>query len=279
DGRTEEEIFKLFKMQYIEPELREDNGELELAGEFKLPKLIELEDIKGDLHAHSTYSDGGNSIEEMCSAARGKGYVYIAITDHSQSLKIAKGMAVGELTKKKKEIDQLNKKFKDFRVFYGTEVDIDSEGNIDYPEDILKEFDIVVGAIHTGFKQSKSQLTRRIVRACQSKLVHMISHPTGRLWGTRDSYELDLEEVIKVCRDTNTALEINSFPDRLDLNDQNSRLAKQMGAKLVINTDSHAIEHLDNMPLGICVARRAGLEASDVINTLPLDKLLQAIKK
>jgi DNA polymerase (family 10) len=278
-GRTEEEIFKLFEMQYIEPELREDNGELELAREFKLPELIGLKDIKGDLHCHSTYSDGGNSIEEMCQAARGKGYAYIAITDHSQSLKIANGMAVGELAKKKKEIEQLNKKFKDFRVLYGTEVDIDSEGNIDYPEDILKEFDIVVGAVHIGFKQAKSQMTRRIVRACQSKLVHIISHPTGRLWGTRDSYELDLEEVINAARDTNTALEINSFPDRLDLNDQNSRFAKALGAKLVINTDSHAIEHLDNMPLGICVARRAGLEAKDVINTLPLEKLLKAIKK
>jgi DNA polymerase (family X) len=278
-GRTEEEIFKLFKMQYIEPELREDMGEFELALENKLPRLISLNDIKGDLHAHSTYSDGGNSIEEMAMAAKKKGYAYLAITDHSQSLKIARGMGVADLTKKKKEIDRINKGFKDFRVLYGTEVDIDSEGNIDYPREVLKEFDIVVGAIHIGFKQSKSQLTGRIVQACQSKLVHIISHPTGRLWGSRDSYELDLEEVIRAARDTNTALEINSFPDRLDLNDQNSRLTKQLGAKLAINTDSHAIEHLDNMGLGICVARRAGLEARDVINTLPLDKLLAAIKK
>jgi DNA polymerase (family 10) len=188
-------------------------------------------------------------------------------------------MSVAELSKKKKEIDRLNSGFKNFRVLYGTEVDIDSEGNIDYPDDVLKEFDIVVGAVHIGFKQSKSQLTKRIIRACQRKLMHIISHPTGRLWGTRDSYDLELEEVFKACRDTNTALEINAFPDRLDLNDQNSRFAKQLGAKLVIDTDSHAIEHLDNMPLGICVARRAGLEAKDVLNTLPLEKLLKAIRK
>ncbi len=278
-GKSEEEIFRLFKMQYVEPELREDSGEFELARESKLPELIKLEDIKGDLHCHSDYSDGLNSIEEMAQAAQKKGYGYIAITDHSQSLKIAGGLSLADLARKKKEIDRLNSRLKDFRILYGTEVDIDSEGDIDYPDAVLKEFDIVVGAIHIGFKQSSLQMTRRLVKACQSKLVNFISHPTGRLWGTRDSYGLDLEEVIKACRDSNTALEINSFPDRLDLNDQNSRFAKQLGARLAINTDSHAIQHLENMELGICVARRGWLEAKDVINTLSLEKLLKAIKK
>ncbi len=278
-GRTEEEIFKLFKMQYIEPELREDTGELELALEFKLPKLIKIEYIRGDLHCHSNYSDGVNSIEEMARAAQKKGYAYIGITDHSESLKVAGGLSIKDLGRKKNEIDCLNSQLKGLRILYGTEVDIDSEGKIDYPDNVLREFDIVVGAIHSGFKQSREQLTRRIVRACQNKYVHIISHPTGRLWGTRDSYELDFEEIFKAARETNTVLEINSFPQRLDLNDQNSRFAKNKGVKLSINTDSHAIEHLDNMFLGICVARRGWLEAGDVINTLTLEELLKAIRK
>lgn len=278
-GRTEEEIFKLFKMQYIDPEIREDMGEMELALGHKLPALIKFEDIQGDLHCHSDFSDGGNTIEEMCWAGLKKGYSYIAITDHSESLKIARGLDRAALSKKKKEIERVSKLFPGIRILYGTEVDIDSQGQIDYPPDVLKEFDIVVGAIHIGFKQSKEQLTKRLVKACQSKLVHIIAHPTGRLWGVRDSYEFDLPEVLKAASDTNTALEINSFPSRLDLNDQNCRLAKKMKVKLAINTDSHAIEHLDNLPLGICVARRAGLEAKDVLNTLSWDKLKQAIKK
>ncbi len=278
-GRTEEEIFKLFKMQFIEPELREDSGEIELALKNKLPKLVETGDIQGDLHCHSIYSDGGNSIEEMALAARKKGYAYIALTDHSQSLKVAGGMSIESLSRKKKEIESLNRKWKDFRVLYGTEADIDSQGGMDYPDRILKEFDIVVAAIHTGFRQSPEQLTKRIIRACQNKFVHIISHPTGRLWGVRDSYELNLEEIFKAAKETNTALEINSFPQRLDLNGQNSRFAKKIGVKLAVNTDSHAIEHLDNISLGICVARSGWLEAKDVINTLPLDELLRTIKK
>jgi len=278
-GRTEEEIFRLFKMQFIEPELREDNGEIELALENKIPDLIKIKDIKGDLHCHSDYSDGSNTIGEISSAAREKGYSYIAITDHSQSLKIAKGVSIKDLGRKRAEIARLNRKFKDFRILYGVEVDIDSEGKIDYPDKALKEFDIVAGAIHTGFKQSREQLTKRIIRACQNKYVQIIAHPTGRLWGARDSYDLDLEAVFKAAAETNTALEINSFPQRLDLNGQNSRFARKMGAKLVINTDSHVIEHLDNMFLGVCAARRGWLEAGDVLNTLPLERLLKAIKK
>jgi len=277
-GRTEEEIFKLCKMAYVEPELREDSGEVELAKKFKLPELIELSDIKGDLHAHSNWSDGANTIEEMAIAAQKRGYSYIAITDHSQSLKVANGLSITDLKKKKTEIDKVNKKMKDFRVLFGTEVDIDSDGKIDYPDTVLKEFDVVVAAIHTGFKQSKQQLTKRVVKACQNKYVHIISHPTGRLWGTRDGYEIDLEDIFKAASQTNTAFEINSFPQRLDLNDQNSRLAKERGVKLAINTDAHATDHLDNMALGIYVARRGWLTRDDVINTLSLDKLLNFFK-
>ena len=278
-GRTEEEIFRLFKMQYVEPELREDLGEIDLAKKNKLPKLLDVRDIKGDLHCHSKYSDGGNTIEEMALAAKQRGYSYIAITDHSRSLKIAHGVSIPDLAKKKKEIERVNTKLKGFRVLFGTEVDIDSEGAIDYPDSVLKDFDIVVAAIHIGFKQPKEQLTKRIVKACSNKYVHIISHPTGRLWGTRDGYDLDMQEVMQAAKDTGTALELNAFPLRLDLNDANCRFAKKTGVKVVINTDAHVIEHLDNMPLGICVARRGWLEAGDVLNTLPLEKLLKAIRK
>jgi DNA polymerase (family 10) len=278
-GRNEEEVFKLFKMSYIEPELREDSGEIGLAKKFDLPQLVELKDIKGDLHTHSRWSDGGNSIKEMAQAAMKKNYSYIAVTDHSQSLKIANGLAVSRLRQKQKEIERTNKNLKNLRILYGTEVDIDSDGKLDYKDEILKEFDIVIAAIHSGFKQSKEQLTKRISRACENKYVHIISHPTGRLWGTRDAYELDFSRILKTAKETNTALEINSFPQRLDLNDQQARLAKEMGVKLVITTDAHATEHLNNMQLGIYVARRGWLEAKDVLNTLSCAELLKAIKK
>jgi len=278
-GSTEEEIFKALGMPYIEPELREDNGEIELAQESRLPHLIELKDIEGDLHVHSQWSDGGNTITEMVQAAKLRGYSYIAITDHSQSLKIAGGLSVADLKKKKKEIDQINKKLKNFRVLYGTEVDIDSDGKLDYKDEVLKEFDLVIAAIHSGFKQSKEQLTKRMIKACQNKYVHIIAHPTGRLWGERDAYDLDMEEVFRVAKITNTQLEINAFPQRLDLNDLNCRRARELGVKLVLGTDAHATEHLDSMKLGIAVARRGWLGKEDVLNTLSVDELLKAIKK
>lgn len=278
-GMAEEDIFKILGMSYIEPELREDTGEIELAIEDRLPKLIELKDIKGDLHVHSSWSDGVNTVEEIARAAQKKGYSYVAVTDHSQSLKVANGLSIADLRKKKKEIEQVNKKLKNFRVLYGTEVDIDSDGNIDYKDDILKEFDIVIGAIHTGFKQSKEQLTRRIFNACSHRYVNIIAHPTGRLFGVRDPYNLDLEKIFKVAKDTNTCLEINSFPNRLDLNDVNCRRAKEIGAKIAINTDSHAVEQLGSMYLGVSVARRGWLAAGNVINTLSLEDLLKILKK
>jgi len=278
-GRTEEEIFKILGMSYIEPELREDAGEIELAKKSQLPHLIEVKDIKGDLHVHSNYSDGQNSIEEMAEAAKKRGYSYLAITDHSESLKVAGGLNIAELKKKKREIDKINSKLKGLRVLYGTEVDIDSEGKLDYKDGVLKEFDVVVAAIHTGFKQSKLQLTKRLVKACQNKYTHIIAHPTGRLWGTRDAYDIDIDQVLRVAKDTNTHLEINAFPQRLDLNDLNCHRAKEIGVKLSINTDAHSTEQLDIIRLGISVARRGWLEKKEVINTVSLDKLLESLKK
>jgi DNA polymerase (family 10) len=278
-GGTEQDVFKILTLPYIEPELREDNGEIELAQENKLPVLIEAKDIKGDLHVHSDWSDGGNTIEEMARAAKKKGYSYAAITDHSQGLKVAGGLSVGDLKKKRAQIDKINKKLVGFRVLFGTEVDIDSSGALDYPDTVLKEFDVVVAAIHSGFKQSKQQITKRLIKACENKYVHIIAHPTGRLWGVREPYEVDFNELFKTARQTHTYMEINSFPQRLDLNDLNSRYAKEMGVKLAINTDSHTTEQLDSIKLGIAVGRRGWLTKEDVINTLSAERLLKALRK
>lgn len=278
-GRTEEEVFKRLGMSYVEPELREDTGEIELALKSKLPKLIERKDLRGDLHAHSLWSDGGNTIEEMANAAKHLGYSYIAMTDHSQGLKVARGLSVSDLNKKKKEIDKINKNLKKFRVLFGTEVDIDSQGKIDYKDEVLKEFDVVVGAIHSGFKQSRAQLTKRIIKACENKYVQMIAHPTGRLWGTREAYDVDFESIFKVARDTNTHFEINAFPERLDLNDTHARRAKELRVKLAIGSDSHATEQLEAIKFGVAVARRGWLSRDDVINALPLESLLKELKK
>jgi DNA polymerase (family 10) len=278
-GKTEEEIFKILGLAFIEPELREDTGEIELARKNALPQLLEPKDIRGDLHVHSQWSDGHNSIEEMASACMQRGYSYAAITDHSQSLKVAGGLSIAELKKKKKQIDRLNQKLKNFRILYGSEVEIDSNGDLDYKDEVLKEFDLVVAAIHTGFKQSRMQLTKRITQACKNKQVHIIAHPFGRLWGMREAYEIDLEEILNVARDTNTHLEINAFPQRLDLNSQQARAAKEKGVKLALGTDAHATEQLQSMKMGIAVARRGWLSAPYVINTLPLEELLGELKK
>jgi DNA polymerase (family 10) len=278
-GRTEEEVFNALGLSFIPPELRENNGEIELALKNKLPQLITLKEIKGDLHSHSSWSDGSNTIEEMAQAAIKLGYSYIAITDHSQSLKIANGLDPAQLKQKKSEIQRLNKKLKGFRIFYGTEVDIDSQGKTDYPDRILSEFDIVIGAIHTGFKQSGAQITRRIINACKNRFINIIAHPTGRLWGVREAFDLDLDEIFKAASDTRTSLEINAYPQRLDLNDTNCRRAKELGVSISIGTDSHTAQQLQSMQLGVSVARRGWLTKKDIINTLPLDKILKAIKK
>lgn len=278
-GRTEEEIFRLFNMPYIEPELREDTGEFELALKHKLPSLIELEDIKGDLHVHSKWSDGDNSILEIAQVAKDRGYEYIAISDHSRSLRIAGGLSKEELIQKKKEIDKINKKISNFRVLFGTEVEIDSDGKIDYTDNILKEFDVVIGAVHSGFKQSEAQLTKRIVNACKNKYVHIIAHPTGRHFGVRDSYELDFAQVFKAAKETNTFMEINSFPVRLDLNDSNIRRANEFGVKFAICTDAHAIGQLELIKFGLSMARRGWLSKKDVINTYSLNNLLKTLNK
>jgi DNA polymerase (family 10) len=277
-GRTEEEIFSLLKIQYIPPELREDRGEIEAALKESLPRIIELKNIKGDFHVHSEYSDGNSPIFEIAKAAEELNYQYIGICDHSQSLRVANGLSKKEVYKKIKEIGKLNGKSQ-VRLLCGTEVDIDAEGRLDYPDSILKEFDLVIAAIHSGFKQSKQQLTKRIVNACKNKYVNIIAHPTGRLWGMREPYEIDLDEVLKAANDYQVALEISCFPQRLDLNDIGALEAKKLGVKLALGTDAHKIEQLNAMELGISVARRGWLEQKDIINCMNLEKLMKWLKK
>jgi DNA polymerase (family 10) len=278
-GRSEEELFKTLGLSWIPPEIREDSGEVELARQNKLPALIEPADIQGDLHLHSTWSDGYDSIAEMAEACIKKGYHYAAITDHSQNLKVAHGLSIADLKKKKDQIRRLNQKLPNFIVLFGTEAEIDGQGNLDYPDEVLKNFDVVIAAIHSGFRQSRQQLTKRITRACQNKYVQIIAHPFGRLWGTREPYDLDFAEVLRVARETHTHMEINCFPDRLDLNDLHARQAKEMGVGLAVNTDAHSREGLESISYGLAMARRGWLSAKDVINALPLEKLLKELKK
>ncbi len=283
-SKTEEECLKALGLPYIPPELREEIGEQELFGKpgdtiiKSIPQLIEQKDIRGELHVHSTWSDGSNSIAEMAEAVRKRGYHYLAISDHSPRLRVAGGVSVENLKKKKKEIDELNKRFKDFRILFGTEVDIDTQGNLDYNNKILSEFDVVIAAIHSGFEQPKEVQTKRLIKACQNKFVHIIAHPTGVHLGKREPYDIDLKELCQVARETNTCLEINSFPIRLDLNSANVYFARSQGVKFIINTDSHSLSHLDYIKFGVAIARRGWLTKKDVLNTMSCEELLKALK-
>lgn len=278
-GRTEEEMYKTLGLGFVPPELREDRGEIEAARDDRLPRLIEIKDIKGDFHVHTTASDGLSSLEELARSAIDKGYKYIAVTDHSKSLKVAGGLSERELLDQIREIKRLNKKFKDFRILAGSEVDILDDGSLDFKDEILSQLDVVIAAIHTGFKQPGEKLTRRIIKAMQNRHVNIIAHLTGRLLGAREAYAVDVEEVFRAAKETNTALEISAFPQRLDLDDINARRAKELGLMLAIGTDSHEVAHLGNMRYGLGVARRGWLEAKDALNTLSAEKVLQRLKK
>lgn len=278
-GAAEPEIYAIFKMAYIEPELRENTGEIQSALKDDLPKLVTMEDIKGDFHIHTKASDGMLTIAEIAKAASQKRYNYAVITDHSASLKIAGGLSEGELLRQKEKVAAFNKKIKEVKLLLGSEVDILDNGSMDYKDDVLKELDFVIAAVHTGFQQPKKKLTARIVRAMHNRYVNMIAHPSGRLIGERAALELDYDEIFTAARDTGTAIEINSYPQRLDLIDINCRRAKEMGVKMAIATDSHTRGQMDNMIYGVSVARRGWLEKKDVINSLPLKELLNFVKK
>ncbi len=272
-GGTEADVYKAVGLPWIPPEIREDQGEVELAEQGKLPALIEVGDIKGDLHMHTRWSDGADSAEEMAKAAKARGYDYIAITDHSQSLKFAGGVTTEDLQEHAKLVRKVADKV-GIAILIGTECDILPDGRLDYPDEVLEGLDVVIASIHSRFRMSAEEMTARLVRAMENPHVDIIGHPTGRLLGQRDAYELNLERVIEAARRTDTALEINASPERLDLRDVDARMAKERGVKLTINTDAHSRYQLQYLDFGIGVARRAWLEAKDVINSLRLKELV-----
>ncbi|MEK7271501.1 MAG: DNA polymerase/3'-5' exonuclease PolX, partial [Nitrospirota bacterium] len=277
-GKNEADIYKALGLLFIPPELREDTGEIEAAFERKLPELFELGDIKGDLHVHTKYSDGSHDIEELVDEARKRGYKYIAITDHSKGLGVARGMSIEKLLEQNKKIEAVNKRLKNFFLLSGVEMDIRSDGTMDYPDEVLKKLDIVIASIHSGFRQSKEQLTKRLVSAMKNPFVSIIAHPTGRLIGERDAYDVDIDEVLMTARDTGAAIEVNAYPLRLDLSDIYIRKAKGMGIPLAISTDAHVAYQFDFMRYGVGIARRGWLEKKDVLNTYPYKALLKRLK-
>jgi DNA polymerase (family 10) len=272
-GRNEEDVYRAVGLVWIPPELREDRGEIEAAKENALPDLVTLDQLRGDLHAHSNFSDGSATLEQLAERAAELGYEYIAVTDHSQSLKIARGLTAERVEEKLEKIRALNAKHRKVKLLMGTEIDILSSGKLDYPDDILEKFDWVAASIHSGFKQPGQKITQRILAAMENPYVDCIAHPTGRQIGKRAPYEVDMEKIIQMAAQTQTAIEINANYDRLDLDDIWCRRAKKYGVKLAIGTDAHRLEHLNMIRLGVAVARRGWLETGDILNTLPLRNL------
>ena len=279
-GATEEEVYKALGMKWVPPEIREDTGEVEQARKGIVPELLEPSHVKGDLHAHTEWSDGLPSIQSLAESAIQRGYEYIAVTDHSQSLKIANGLSPERLKKQieavRKVQDTLGKRL---RLLAGSEVDIKADGSLDYPSSLLESLDIVVASVHSRFKMDKGEMTKRIVAAIESGRVDIIGHPTGRIIGERDPYEFDIEKVFSAAKSSGVCMEINSFPDRLDLKDTNCRLAKESKVRIAIGTDAHRIEQLDFIKYGIITARRGWLSDSDVLNTLGTRELLAHLNR
>jgi len=276
-GEDESKIYELLGMAYISPELREDNGEIEAAMDKRLPTLIELSDIKGDLHIHTKWSEGDNSIEEMAQKAIKLGYEYIAICDHSKSLQIANGLDEDRFKKQFEEIDKINNNLEEIEILRGAEVNIDSKGELDIDNSILKELNIVIASIHSGFKSSQKELNDRLISAMHNDYVNIIGHPTGRIIHKREPLNLDLTEIFKVASDLGIYLELNSYPNRLDLSDINCKKAKNSNVKIVINSDSHNRNHMKYMELGVATARRGWIEKTDVLNCLEFKKLKEKL--
>lgn len=278
-GNTEAEIYQKLGLSYIEPELREARGEIVAARENRLPKLVTLEDIRGDLHAHTDATDGRFSLSEMVEAAKKKGYEYVAITDHSKHLTVARGLTPERLGQQLREIDALNHQLKGFRVLKAIEVDILEDGSLDLPDNVLAELDLTVCSVHFKFDLSEQKQTERIIRAMDNPYFKILGHPTGRLIGKRPPYGVNLGKVIQAAQERNCFLEVNSQPERMDLNDIYCKAAKESGVKVSISTDSHSVNDFDHLRYGIYQARRGWLEPEDVINTLPWEKLKLLLKR
>lgn len=276
---TEEVFYGRLGLQYIPPELREGTNEIALAAEHSVPELIGPADVRGDLHVHSSWSDGRDSIEQMARAARAMGYQYVAITDHSKGLGIAHGLNEERVQEQRAEIRKVNESLQGFRVLAGIEVDIRADGSLDLPDEVLAQMDVVVAAVHSAMGQEQEKMTRRVIRAMENPHVDIIAHPTGRLLGVREAMALDMEAVFQAAARTGTGLEINAMPDRLDLRDVHIYRARELGVKLSLGTDAHAAEHLGLMQFGVGTARRGWAGAGHILNTLPAEALLAALKR
>jgi DNA polymerase (family 10) len=273
-GRTEADVYAAIGLPWIPPELREDTGEVEAALRGQLPRLVQLDDIRGDLHDHTDASDGACSIEALTAAARERGYEYIAVTDHSQAARVARGLSADLVRAQVEKIREVQQAHPEITVLAGAECDILPDGSMDYPDDVLAGLDIVVGAVHSRFTQPRSEMTRRICRALANPRVSILAHPTGRLLGEREPYDVDLDQVFQAARRHGKAVEINASPQRTDMNDVQARRAADLGALVAISTDAHQLAHLQNIELGVATARRAWIGPAQVINTWPVRKLL-----
>jgi DNA polymerase (family 10) len=278
-GATEEEVYQKLGLAYLPPEMREDHGEIALSQSGKVPRLVTVEDIRGDLHVHSDWTDGTATIEEMAAAAQASGYEYMALTDHSRRVAMAHGLDPARVSRQIREINLLNAKLKGFTILKGIEVDILKDGCLDLPDSTLAQLDIVVAAVHSFFDLPRDAQTKRVIRAMRNPHVSIIAHPTGRLIGEREPYEIDMDQVTSAARDLNCCLEINAEPDRLDLNDVHAHMAKSKGVRIAISTDAHSVNAFQYIRFGIDQARRAWLSADDVINTRPLAGLRKLLKR
>jgi DNA polymerase (family 10) len=278
-GRTEEEVYSELDLPYIEPELRENRGEIEAGKDRKLPNLITLEDIRGDLHVHTKATDGRYSLEDMVRGAEKKGYEYVAVTDHSKKVTVANGLDKKRLRRQIEEIDKLQDKFKKIRILKSIELDILEDGSLDLPDDVLKELDFTVCSVHYNVNLSREKQTSRMLKAMDNPHVNIIGHPSGRLIHERKPLDLDMEKLMEAAAERHIHFEINSHPDRLDLDDAFCKLGKEIGIKMAVATDAHSIDDLDLIRFGVGQARRGWLEADDVINTLPWEKLKKELQR
>ncbi len=277
-GKTEEEIYAKLNLDYIPPELRENLGEIDAAEKHTLPTLITLEDLQGDVHMHTVETDGKNTIEEMAEAAKAHGYKYMAVTDHSKNLAFANGLDDTRAVAHIQRIREAGKKIDGIAIFAGIEVDILADGDLDLSDDVLAQMDLVIASVHSVFNQEPAKMTERLLKAVENPNTSIIGHPTGRLQLRRDAYQFDMDVILTAAAKHEVAMELNSYPDRLDLNDVHLRQAKLRGVKIVINTDSHHTSHLDKIRYGILQARRAWLTKDDVLNTLPAERFAKAMK-
>lgn len=272
-GETEEGVYEVLGMQWMPPEMREDRGEVDLARKGAVPRVVTLSDICGDLHTHSEASDGVDTVEAMAKAAEARGYEYLAITDHSHSLTIGNGLSAERLLESMEHVRKVNEAHPDLHLLVGTEVEIDDKGGLDYPPKLLEDLDIVVAAVHSRFKMTPAEMTDRLVTAVSNENVNILAHPTGRIIGEREGYSFDMEKVMQAAKDNGVALEVNSFPERLDLNDVHCAMARERGVMISIDTDAHNVRQLDYMLYGVATAKRGWVPPELVLNALPWQEL------